>query len=193
MTNPEDSKPQNIVPSGSKYTVGDVGAGAQVAQGEHIYMGAAQNPEVAKQEGRDCLKRGQAALVRDDYASAKQELEKAIGILHEDELPKEVAKVRYLLALIQLDRQRPFLQTLPTMRSVESLLKSAIALHHSASYILTLAFFKLDFARNGLPQLVSEAHKLADQANQMSWQSEDDENFKVLKQCQPDLFEDYLE
>jgi len=36
MTNPEDSKPQNIVPSGSKYTVGDVGAGAQVAQGEHI-------------------------------------------------------------------------------------------------------------------------------------------------------------
>ncbi len=165
----------------------------QYNAGRDIYYGAVQNREVAKQEGQDCLKRGQVALMRDDYASAKRELEKAIGILHEDELPKEAAKVRYLLALIQLDRQRPFLQTLPTMRSVESLLNSAIALHRSASYILTLAVFKLDLARNGLPQLVSEAYKLVDQANQMAWQSEDDENFEVLKQCQPDLFEDYLE
>ena len=37
MSNTEGSKPTNHVPSGSKiYTVGDVGAGAQVAQGEHI-------------------------------------------------------------------------------------------------------------------------------------------------------------
>ncbi len=37
MTNPEDNKPMKDLPSGSKiYTVGDVGAGAQVAQGEHI-------------------------------------------------------------------------------------------------------------------------------------------------------------
>src|SRR2546421_10745552 len=108
-----------------------------------LNIGAVPNREVAKQEGKDCLKRGQVALMRDDYPSAKRELEKAIGILHEDELPKEAAKVRYLLALIQLDRRRPFLQTLPTMRSVESLLNSAIALHRSASYILTLAVFKL--------------------------------------------------
>jgi len=37
MANTEDDKPTKDVPSGSKiYTVGDVGAGAQVAQGEHI-------------------------------------------------------------------------------------------------------------------------------------------------------------
>lgn len=37
MANTEDSKPTKDVPSGSKiYTIGDVGAGAQVAQGEHI-------------------------------------------------------------------------------------------------------------------------------------------------------------
>ncbi len=37
MTNTEDSKPRKDIPSGSKiYIVGDVGAGAQVAQGEHI-------------------------------------------------------------------------------------------------------------------------------------------------------------
>jgi glutamine synthetase adenylyltransferase len=37
MSNTEGSKPTNHVPSGSKiYTVGDVGAGAQVAQGEYI-------------------------------------------------------------------------------------------------------------------------------------------------------------
>ena len=37
MASAENSNPTNVVPSGSKiYTVGDVGAGAQVAQGEHI-------------------------------------------------------------------------------------------------------------------------------------------------------------
>jgi hypothetical protein len=37
MANIEDDKPTKDVPSGSKiYTVGDVGAGAQVAQGEYI-------------------------------------------------------------------------------------------------------------------------------------------------------------
>src|SRR5579872_2553182 len=37
MSNTEDSKSTNPVPSGSKiYTMGDVGAGAQIAQGEYI-------------------------------------------------------------------------------------------------------------------------------------------------------------
>lgn len=37
MANTEDSQPKNVVPSGSEiYTIGDVGAGAQVAQGKDI-------------------------------------------------------------------------------------------------------------------------------------------------------------
>jgi hypothetical protein len=37
MSNTEGSKPTNLIPSGSKiYTVGDVGPGAQVAQGDYI-------------------------------------------------------------------------------------------------------------------------------------------------------------
>jgi hypothetical protein len=37
MSNADDGKPTNVVPSGSKiYTVGDVDAGAMVAQGEYI-------------------------------------------------------------------------------------------------------------------------------------------------------------
>ncbi len=39
MANTEDSQPTKNIPLGSKiYTIGDVGRGAQVAQGEYIYQ-----------------------------------------------------------------------------------------------------------------------------------------------------------
>jgi hypothetical protein len=56
MANAEDNKPTNNIPLGSKiYTMGNVGAGAQVAQGEHIQQtvnslsGVAESEELKQQ------------------------------------------------------------------------------------------------------------------------------------------------
>ena len=148
--------------------------------------------DIILREGRSLLKLGQSALLRNDYISAKRDIEKAIEILREDEFPKEAAKARYLLTLIQLNGRRPFVQTQLVMNSIENLIRSSIALNRSSSYLLTLALFKLDFARNGLPHLISEARELINVASQLDETPEDDENLKLLKVCQPDLTHNYL-
>src|SRR5438128_1865603 len=62
MANTEDSKPTKDIPSGSKiYTIGDVGAGAQVAQGEHIQQ---MKNALAGVPGSDVLEQQFAALMK---------------------------------------------------------------------------------------------------------------------------------
>lgn len=62
MSNAEGSKPTNQVPSGSKiYTVGDVGPGAQVAQGEYIQQ---VKQALAGVPESDVLERQFAALMK---------------------------------------------------------------------------------------------------------------------------------
>src|SRR5207244_12971080 len=102
-------------------------------------------------------------------------------------------RTRYLLALAQLNGRRPSVQTHIVMRSIEGLLDSAIHLHRSYSYYLTLGLFKLDFAqRNGLSNLKREAYELIDKAVQIASTQEDAENLKLLSHCQNNLVQDYL-
>jgi glutamine synthetase adenylyltransferase len=62
MANTEDSKPTKDIPSGSKiYTIGNVGAGAQVAQGEYIQQ---VNNALAGVPDSDVLKQQFAALMK---------------------------------------------------------------------------------------------------------------------------------
>jgi len=144
-------------------------------------------------DAKKCLEQGQKALLRSDYVSAKQNLEKAIDILHEDEMPNEIARAMYLLALTQLNGRRPAVQTHLVMRSIEGLLDSAIHLHRSSSYYLTLGLFKLDFAqRNGLSNLKRDANELIDKAGRIASTQEDKENLKLLSHCQNSLVQDYL-
>src|SRR5260370_14935272 len=100
--------------------------------------------DITLKQSQGFLKRGQIALLRNDYALAKRDIEKAIEILSEEESPKEAAKAKYLLTLAQLNGNRPFIQTQSTMKYVENLIRSAIALHRSYIYLLTLAIFKID-------------------------------------------------
>lgn len=146
----------------------------------------------SSKEGGKLLRRGQDALLRNDYISARRDIEKALEVLDEEHLPDEVARAKYLFALAQLDGKRPFVQARPIVNSVESLLRSALTLRHCWSYILTLAIFKLDVARNGLPHLVREADLLITESKQVSQTSEDRENLKLLSSCQPHLVHDYL-
>lgn len=156
----------------------------------HQYF-TSKKDEVA--EGKKSLEQGQKALLRSDYVSAKQNLENAIDMLNEDELPNEMARTRYFLALAQLNGRRPFVQTHLVMRSVEGLLNSAIQLHQRSSYYLTLGLFKLDFAQhNGLSNLEREAYELIERASQIASTPEDIENLKLLSYCQNSLVQDYL-
>lgn len=141
-------------------------------------------------KGRDNTRRGYNALMRGDYTAAIQYLEEADRLLHEDHLPFESAQVKFLLALALLGGQRPFSSTIQIMRLSEQLLRSAIGLHALYSYYYTLALFKRDFARNGLPEYQSDAQNLARQAQQMNRTEIDEENLKLLAECQSRLVSD---
>jgi hypothetical protein len=142
--------------------------------------------------GVPLLKRGQDALHRGDYATAKREIERALADIQVYDNQHAVAQAKFLLSLVCLNGQRPFVQTLSTMREVDNLLNAALTLHRSRSYLIVFALFKLDFARNGLPHLEQEADQLFQQADKIVATSEDGENFNLLSQCQPDLVADYL-
>lgn len=148
--------------------------------------------DIILKQSKSCLNRGRNALLRNDYGSARRDIEKAIELFNEEEFPEEAAKAQYFLALTQLNGGRPFIQTQATMKYVESLIQSAIALHRSYSYLLTLAIVKCDFARNGLPHLVLEAQSLINEANRVAKTTEDIENLELLITCQPHLAHDYL-
>ena len=143
-------------------------------------------------ESQTHLKRGQNALLRNDYASAKSNIEKAIEILDEDKQLEEFARAKFLLALALLNGKRPFSQTRQTMNSIENLLLYAIDTNRSYSYIFTLALFNLDFARNGFPHLARKAQELMDSVKLMEVSLEDKDNLKLLSDCQPGLFQDLL-
>jgi hypothetical protein len=140
--------------------------------------------------GRDTSRRGYNALTRGDYTAARHYLEEAEGLLPEDRFPSEAAQVKYLLALALLGGQRPFSCTIQIMRRIEQLLRSAIGLHALHSYYCTLALFKRDFARNGLPYYQSDAQDLARKAQRIHRRAIDEENLKLLAQCQPRLVSD---
>jgi len=174
---PEESTPELLVKAG-------------VNPSSIVLINPIEN--LAVKESRSLLQRAQNALRRDDYTLAKRDLEKVLEILDDTVQPEEAARARYLLALVFLEGKRPFSQKLSVMRSVEELLRSAIMLHRSYSYIFTLAICKLDFARNGLPQLVSEAKKLISEAGYVDLTAKDEENLKLLANSQPGLARDYL-
>jgi hypothetical protein len=141
-------------------------------------------------KGRENVKRGYDFLMREDYDAAVQSLEEAERQLHDGQSPNETAQVKYLRSIALLNGQRPFSITLQTMRRVESLLHSAIKLHSLHSYYYTFALFKRDFARNGLPQYLSEAQNLARKAQSISRTTVDEENLNLLAHCQSRLISD---
>jgi tetratricopeptide (TPR) repeat protein len=143
-------------------------------------------------EGDMHFRRGWAALERGDYASARSQLERSVRLYREDANRREAARARFALVLAEFGGERPFIQTLQTMREVENLLTVAIQLHPSRSYLLALALFKLDFARNGLPQLLDEAQQLLRQAEGIAADDDDDDNMRLLRLCQPTLVEDHV-
>jgi hypothetical protein len=103
-----------------------------------------------------------------------------------------IARAKYFLTLATLKGKRPFAHTKTTMDTVDNLLSSAISLHRTYSYILTLALFKMDFARHGLNNILNEARKMFHETSQMTRISEDTENIDLLISCQPDLIKDYM-
>jgi hypothetical protein len=171
---------------------GSIGQGSAVGSNPVVtnIFNAPGRDEV--KEGINCLQWGRESLETGDYETAKKNLNEAVSKLHGDRVRKEVAQAKYLLAIALLEGKRPFSQKLSVMQSVENLLLSATTLHLLYSYVLMLALCKRDFARNGLPRLVSEAQELLVKASSIRSTSEDLENLKILAACQPGLMGDFL-
>ncbi len=146
--------------------------------------------EEAAVKWRDNVKRGYDALSRKDYALAKQWLEAADQAPSKS--PAEAAQIKYYTALALLNGQRPFSVsiTLPVMQQIEQTLRAAIALQPLHSYYYTLALFKYDFARNGLPQYKQDARSLMREAQRINSTKTDKENIQLLRLCQSGLVND---
>ena len=152
------------------------------------------NPETLEsdQESQKLLHKAQSALKRGDYASAGEYADRVLEIADDDMQPDKTAQARFLLALVILEGRRPFSQNIATLRAVEKMLRLAIDVYPSYSYLLLLAMCKRDFARNGYPQFLVEFHNLLTRANRMSQTPQDEENLSLLVMCQPYLTKDFL-
>ncbi|HVB26152.1 MAG TPA: hypothetical protein VNG51_29705 [Ktedonobacteraceae bacterium] len=144
------------------------------------------------QESQKLLQSAQNALERGDYNLAGKNAEKVLEIADDDTQPEKTAQARFLQALVTLDGKRPFSQKLSVIRIVENMLSLAITLNPSFSYLLMLAMCKRDFARNGYPQFLAEAHNLILRASQMNQTPQDKRNLELLAICQPKLTNDFL-
>ena len=144
------------------------------------------------QESQKLLQSAQNALKRGDYNLAGKNAEKVLEIADDDMQPEKTAQARFLLALVTLEGKRPFSQKLSIMRAVENTLRLAIAVNPSFSYLLMLAICKRDFARNGYPQFLSEAHDLMLRASKVNQTRQDGENLELLAICQPNLTNEFL-
>ena len=143
-------------------------------------------------EGEIKLKGGKDALWHGEYDIARQELTEARRLISEREQPKEAAQVLFCLALALLDGMPPSTQGETTIDSVERLMKAAMSLHRSYSYMLVLAIFKDNFFRwNGFTYRLGEVSELMGQMRTIPRNSEDWDNINLLKYCQPYLFQDY--
>jgi len=78
------------------------------------------------------------------------------------------------------------------MREVETWMRSAISRHKTATYLLGLGLFRLDFSRNGLSHYEEEGLALLNEASRFPQTAEDEELLEILTTCQPDIMNDYL-
>jgi len=140
-------------------------------------------------EGKAILKLGRDALKRGEYDAAKLHLEKAFQTLPEGQNQIEGAQARFLLALTLLNGKRPRSANYQTFRRIEGLMQSAITLYPSYSYLCTLVLIKRDYAWNGFAHLSDEADELVHHMKGITTTSQDQENFNLLRHCQPHLMQ----
>ncbi len=165
--------------------------------GHRVFEAGLQNlvdhiNRISGSEGENILYKTKEALLQGNYLGARRELEKVLDGLDTYAEPQYIARGDFYRALIQLNGRRPSIQTFPTMREVETWMRSAISRHKTATYLLGLGLFTLDFSRNGLSHYEEEELALLNEASRLPKTAEDDELLEILATCQPDIINDYL-
>lgn len=165
--------------------------------GPRVFEASIQNlidliNRISGSEGENILYKTKEALLQGNYLGARRELEKILDVLDTYAEPQYIARGDFYRALIQLNGERPYIQTLPTMREVENWMRSAISRHETTTYLLGLGLFTLDFSRNGLSHYKEKGLALLNEASRLPKTTEDDELLEILATCQPDIINDYL-
>ena len=164
--------------------------------GPHVYEASLQRlvdliNRISGSEGENILYKTKEALLQGNYLGARHELEKASSLLDNYAESKYIARGDFYRTLIQLNGQRPYIQTIPTMREVENWMRSAISRHKTRTYLLGLGLFALDFSRNGLSLYEEKGFSLLNEASRLPKTAEDKELRDILERCQPDIINDY--
>lgn len=165
--------------------------------GHRVFEASLQNlvehiNRISGSEGENILYKTKEALLQGNYLGARRELEKVLDDLDTYAEKQYIARGDFYRALIQLNGRRPYIQTFPTMREVETWMRSAISRHKTKTYLLGLGLFTRDFSRNGLSHYEEEGLALLNEASRLPRTAEDDELLEILATCQPDIINDYL-
>jgi hypothetical protein len=147
---------------------------------------------LASTRNNDGLMRVQNALLNSDYDSAYRDIGVIMSTCSHEMSDVDMAKLKYLEALVHLDGKRPSAQSPSVMQSSERLMRGAIQLHHTYAYIVILAVLKYDFARAGLLKHKLEADILTRDVRRLQPGDEDRENLRIFAQSQPDLYQEII-
>lgn len=148
-------------------------------------------PREIKSSANNRIKLAEESLLHGDYDSAYREIDTLIRGFSDELQSQDLAKLKYLEALVHLEGRRPYVHSLSVMQLVERLLRAAYRLHSLHSYMSILAVFKYDFARNGFPTWQAEANDLINRARELALQDEDHAHIALLAHTQPELFRNY--
>jgi hypothetical protein len=142
---------------------------------------------------RKRLKDIENAIIGGNYYSAYRDVMALSKQAGEEMLIQEVARLKYLEALIHLNGKRPCKQSPSVMRQAEAALQDASRLHNLSAYKKILALLKQDFARSGVQvkKNKDEAYKLSSQANRLPVKPEDREVIALFFRCHPQLSQEY--
>jgi CHAT domain len=143
-------------------------------------------------KNKDPLTSVQNTLLNGDYDSAFRDINTIIRTCSDEMTDAEMAKLKYLEALVHLEGKRPYMQSPSVMQTSERLMRGAIQRRHIYSYMIILAILKYDFARAGLYKHKIDADGLANDAQWLSPDDEDRENIcNIFARAQPSLYQDF--
>ncbi len=134
----------------------------------------------------------QNTLLNGDYDSAFRDISTIVRTCTDEMTNVDMAKLKYLEALVHLEGKRPYMQSPSVMQTSERLMRGAIQLHNIYSYVIILAILKYDFARAGLHKHKIDADGLINDAQWLSPYDEDQEIIRnTFAHAQPSLYQDF--
>jgi TIR domain/Effector-associated domain 1 len=179
---------ENPLPSSgsAKFNINNNGPVQSQVIADHAHV--VQNFNGNQKDGKHSLEKGARALWNGDYAAAKRELRVAVEEIDGENQSREASQANYFFVLALLDGELPRTQVDAVMQSIERAMNNAVRLYPCASYYRVFARIQWDFFQyNGLQHRLNEVQILESKGASFPRRTDDEENEKYFRHCQPRL------